>query len=99
LLCGSVYLIFAVSVASLAASLARGTLAAVGLALGGLLALPLIGLAPALHDWLPSTLLTAPVDLLGHAGLSDYLPALASGVVGSSLLLTAATWRLGRREV
>jgi ABC-2 type transport system permease protein len=99
LLCGSVYLIFAVSVASLAASVARGTLAAVGLALGGLLALPLIGLAAPLHDWLPSTLLTASVELLGHAGLSDYLPALASGVVGSALLLTAATLRLGRREV
>lgn len=99
LLCGSVFLIFAVSVAAAAAAVARSTLAAVGVTLGVLLGLPLLGLAGPLHSWLPSTLLTAPVALLGHASLSDYLPALAIAAAGSALLLALATSRLARREV
>ena len=99
LLCGSAFLIFAVSVAVAAASVARSTLAAVGVTLGVLLGLPLLGLAGPLHPWLPSTLLTAPVALLAHASLSDYLPALGSAAVGSALLLALATSRLARREV
>jgi ABC-2 type transport system permease protein len=99
LLCGSVYLVFAVSVATAAASVARGTLAAVGVTVAVLLGLPLLGLAGPLHPWLPSTLLTAPVALLTHANLGDYLPALATAAAGSALLLALATSRLARREV
>jgi ABC-2 type transport system permease protein len=99
LLCGSVYLVFAVSVATAAASVARGTLAAVGVTLAVLLGLPLLGLAGPLHTWLPSTLLTAPVALLTDANLGDYLPALATAAAGSALLLALATSRLARRQV
>ena len=99
LLCGSAFLIFAVSVAAAAASVARGTLAAVGITLAVLLGLPLLGLAGPLHSWLPSTLLTAPVALLTHASLGDYLPALATAAAGSALLLALATSRLAHREV
>ena len=99
LLCGSAFLIFAVSVAAAAASMARGTLAAVGITLAVLLGLPLLGLAGPLHSWLPSTLLTAPVALLAHASLGDYLPALATAAAGSALLLALATFRLAHREV
>ena len=99
LLCGSVYLVFAVSVAAAAASVARGTLAAVGITLAVLLGLPLLGLAGPLHPWLPSTLLTAPVALLTHANLGDYLPALATAAAASALLLALATSRLAHREV
>ena len=95
LLCGAVYLVFAVSVAAAAASVARSTLAAVGVLLG----LPLLGLAGPLHTWLPSTLLTAPVALLTHGNLGDYFPALAAAAAGSALLLAVATSRLARREV
>ena len=70
-----------------------------GITLGVLLCLPLLGLAGPLHSWLPSTLLTAPVALLAHGTLSDYLPALGSAVAGSALLLALATSRLARREV
>jgi ABC-2 type transport system permease protein len=99
LLCGSAFLVFAVSVAAAAASVARGTLAAVGITVAVLLGLPLLGLAGPLHPWLPSTLLTAPVALLTHANLGDYLPALATAAAGSALLLALATSRLARREV
>lgn len=99
LLCDSAFLIFAVSVAAAAASVARSTLAAAGVTLGMLLSLPLLGLAGPLHSWLPSTLLTAPVALLAHGSLGDYLPALGSAVAGGALLLALATVRLAHREV
>src|SRR5690348_17072660 len=99
LLCGSAFLVFAVSVAAAAASVARGTLAAVGITVAVLLGLPLLGLAGPLHPWLPSTLLTAPVALLAHVNLGDYLPALATAAAASALLLALATSRLARREV
>jgi ABC-2 type transport system permease protein len=99
LLCGSVFLIFAVSVTTAAASVARSTLATVGITLGVLLALPILGIAGPLHAWLPSTLVTAPVALLGRSDLGDYLPALGTAAIGTALLLTVATLRLARRDV
>jgi ABC-2 type transport system permease protein len=99
LLCGSVFLIFAVSITTAAASVARSTLATVGITLGVLLALPILGLAGPLHAWLPSTLVTAPVAMLGRFDLGDYLPALATAATGSALLLAVATVRLARRDV
>jgi hypothetical protein len=99
LLCGSVYLIFAVSVATAAASLARSTLGTIGITLGILLALPLLGMAGPLHAWLPSTLVTAPIALLGSSTLGGYLPALAIAAITTPLLLTAATIQLKRRDV
>jgi ABC-2 type transport system permease protein len=98
LVCGSVYLVFAVSVASAAASVARSTLNTVGVALGALLALPILGMIGPLHRWLPSTLVTAPVALLGNSALSDYVPALVTALVSTPLLLAAATFQLERRE-
>jgi hypothetical protein len=77
LLCGSVFLTFAVSVCTAAASVARSTLGTVGTTLGVLLGLPILGIAGPLHAWLPSTLITTPIGLLGHGNLGDYLPALA----------------------
>lgn len=99
LLCGSVYLIFAVSVASAAASVARSTLGTVGVTVGALLALPLLGMIGPLHTWLPSTLISAPIDLLSGSTLGDYLPALAIALVSTAVLLAAATLQLERREV
>lgn len=99
LLCGAVYLIFAVSVAAAAASVTRSTLGTIGVTLGILLALPLLGMAGPLHAWLPSTLVTAPIALLGSSTLGDYLPALLIAAIGTPLLLTAATHQLKRRDV
>jgi ABC-2 type transport system permease protein len=99
LLCQAVYLVFAVAVVAAAASITRTALGTVGLSLGTLLfALPLAGTLGAVHDWLPSTLMSAPVDLLGTAQLADYAPALAAAISASPLLLTLAVIRLHRRE-
>lgn len=70
-----------------------------GITLGVLLALPILGIAGPLHTWLPSTLVTAPVALLGRSDLGDYLPALATTAIGTALLLAVATVRLARRDV
>jgi ABC-2 type transport system permease protein len=99
LLCGSVYLIFAVSVATAAASVARSTLGTVGVALGALLVLPLLGMIGPLHAWLPSTLVTAPVALLTGSTLGHYLPSLVITFVSIPLLLATAAFQLERRDV
>ena len=99
LLCAAIYLVFAVSTVTAAASVARSTLGTIGIALGVLLALPILGIAGPLHPWLPSTLVTAPVALLDGSTLSDYLAALAIAATSTVVLLAAATCRFGRREV
>ena len=94
LLCGSAYLIFAVSVATAAASVARSTFATIGI----LLALPLLGMAGPLHTWLPRTLVTAPIALFGSSTLGGYLPP-RHRRHQRPLLLTAAAFQLKRRDV
>lgn len=79
LICQAVYLTFAVTVVAAASSLARSTLATVGIALTALILLSVAGAFPAVHDWLPSTLAGAQAELLGDAALTDFLPALAVG--------------------
>ena len=74
-------------------------LGTVGLALGVLLVLPILGIIGPVHDWLPSSLVTAPVSLVDGAGLSTFLPALASCAAGVVALTAFAAHRLGRREV
>lgn len=99
LLCQAVFLLFAVAVVAFAASLARGALGTIGIALAVLLVLPIAGVVGVVHDWLPTTLVNAPVDLLGTVSLGDYLPSLAVTVVAIPVLLVAAVERLSRREV
>lgn len=99
IICGSVYLAFAVAVTGFAASIVRGTLATVGAALAVLLLLPIAGTLSAVHDWLPSSLVSAPTDLLSGAHLSRYLPAASTAVAASVVLLVLATIRLRTREV
>jgi ABC-2 type transport system permease protein len=98
-LCGATYLMFAISVTAAAAAVARTVLGTVGIAIGILLVLPVLGSFSMLHDWLPSSLATAPVDLLGPAWLADYLPTFGvTGIAGAGLLLFTAH-RLARREL
>jgi ABC-2 type transport system permease protein len=98
-LCGSAYLLFAVAITTMAASIARSLLGTVGLAVGILLVLPIAGTFPAVHRWLPSSLATAPVDLLGHAELVDYIPALSVTLVATGVLVAFTLRRLQSREI
>ncbi|HEX9030780.1 MAG TPA: hypothetical protein VF834_02965 [Streptosporangiaceae bacterium] len=100
ILCGAVYLAFAVAVTGAAASLVRGTLGTVGLALVVLLLLPIAGLFRAVHDWLPTTLATAPADLLtGAHDLVHFVPMLAISAGATAGLLVLTVTRLRAREV
>lgn len=100
ILCGTAYLAFSVAVTALAASVVRSTLATVGIALAVLLVLPIAGAFRSIHDWLPSTLANAPVDLVSGAHqLPHYLPALAVAAAASAAALAAAVLRLRAREI
>ena len=99
LLCESVFLVFAVAVVAASASFARSTLGTVGIALAALIVLSIVGTIGAVHDWLPSTLSGATVELLSTTQLSDYAASLLTAIVASVLLVAVAVARLGRREV
>jgi ABC-2 type transport system permease protein len=97
---GALYLTFAVALTALAASLARGTVAATGIALALLLALPIAGTVHVIANWLPSALVADPVALVERAHhLVHYLPALAVTVAATAALLAVATIRLRAREI
>ncbi len=97
--CGALYLVFAVAVTAAASSIARSTLGSAGITLAALLLLPVLGTIGALHDWLPSTLVDAPVNLLGTSHLADFVPSILVTCAGTALLLAAAVARLRAREV
>lgn len=96
---GSVYLVFAVAVVAGAASLARTAVSTVLLAVGVLLALPLLQLIPTVGDWAPSRLLGAGDALLAGTAATDLLVPLVVAVVAAPALVLGAIGRLTRREV
>jgi ABC-2 type transport system permease protein len=100
MLCGAVYLGYAVAVTAFAATIVRNTLATAGIALAVLFALPIVGAYHPIADWLPSALTDAPAALLsGTHQLSHYLPAFAVTVAASGAALAAAVLRLRAREI
>ena len=100
MLCGAVYLVYAVAVTALAATIVRGTLGTVGIALGVLFLLPIAGVYRPIGNWLPSALANAPVDLLnGTHHLSHYLPAFGVTAAAVAALLAIAVLRLRLREI
>jgi ABC-2 type transport system permease protein len=100
ILCGAVYLAFAVAVTALAASVVRSTLATVGITLAVLLVLPIAGTLRPIDNWLPTTLANAPVDLLnGTHQLSNYLPTFGVTVAVGAAALAIAVLRLRTRDI
>jgi ABC-2 type transport system permease protein len=99
-LCGAVYLMFAVAVTAFAASLARSTIATAGIAFVILLALPVLGSVHVIERWLPSALVNAPVDLVSGVRQFGYFwPALVVSAATTAAALVVATSRLNVREV
>lgn len=97
-LCGAAYLAFAVALTALAASLVRSTLGSAAITLAILLVLPIAGAFRSIHDWLPSTLVDAPVDLLTGSHLSHFAPTFAVTIAASAAALAIAVVRLRARE-
>jgi ABC-2 type transport system permease protein len=99
-LCVSVYLMFAVALTALSASLVRSTIGTVAITLGMLLALPITSTVSSIANWLPSALVSAPADLAsGTRQLSHFGPALAVAVAASAAALAVAVRRLRNREI
>lgn len=100
MLCGTIYLAFAVATTALAASLARSTVAITGTTLVILLALPILGTIHPIDPYLPSTLVNAPVQLVdGTWTLTHFLPALGITAAASAAALALAAARLRTREI
>lgn len=98
-LCGAVYLVFAVAVTTFAASLVRSVIGTVGTALAILVILPIASVFHAIANWLPSALVNAPVDLVsGTQHLSHFVPSLAVSVAACAAAMFIATRRLAARE-
>ncbi|MGW2897998.1 hypothetical protein ACWDAO_26240 [Streptomyces sp. NPDC001212] len=98
-LTGSVYLVFAVAVTALAATLARSTLGTVGYALLVLFTLPLLGALPGVSRRLPTELAKAPDAFLRHTAADHAQQALAVAVVLTLGCVVAAVLRGARKEV
>ncbi len=100
MLCGAVYFTFAVAVAAFAASVVRSTIGAIGTALVILIMLPIASVIRPVARWLPSALVSAPVDLVnGTEHLSYFWPALAVSVAAGALALLLAARQLQGREI
>lgn len=87
-LLGCLYLAFAIAVVAAIAGKARSVLFTIMISIGLLLALPLIGVAPAIAEWLPSHLVGAVDGLVRDGSFSDYIPATAVTLA----LTLAALW-------
>ena len=74
-LLGALYLVFAVALVAVVAARARSVMLTVVVSVGVLLAMPLIGLAPAIGEWLPSHLIGAVDGLIRDQTPGDYLRA------------------------
>lgn len=94
-----VYLAFVVAITALGTALVRGRTAAVGIAIGVLLALPVLGIIDPLSPWLPSHLVSAPDALARGAEATDYLRSVGVTVAATAGSLAAAVALLRRREL
>jgi ABC-2 type transport system permease protein len=96
--CGAMYMVFAVAVTTLAASLARSVIGTVGMAVVIMIAIPIAGSIHAISNWLPSALVNAPVNLVGSEHLTHFIPPLGVTAAASTAAVWFAIHRLGRRE-
>jgi ABC-2 type transport system permease protein len=94
-----VYLAFAVATVALAAALGRSQLSVVLIALGFLIALPILGLVKGVGRWLPSSLIGGLDGLLAGESLAHYAPALGVTIVAIPLLVWGAGRLMAGREL
>jgi ABC-2 type transport system permease protein len=95
---GVVFLAFVVALTGAVAQRMRSVLGTIMTSLVVLIAMPLLGLAPAIARWLPTSLANALADLPAGGTMNDYWPALGVSVVATILLSWAAFASAGRRE-
>lgn len=96
---GALYLAFAVAVLAAVAGYVRSQIGAVFATLAVLLALPALGLVPAVTPWLPSELLTAVVALADGVPATEFSRSALVTVAATGGLLSLAIHRFGQREL
>ncbi len=95
----ALYFAFAVALTALSAGLARGTLGTVVLTFALIAGVALIGVIPAVGEWLPGRLAGAMLGLVQGTPARDYLRAAGVSVVATVVALSAAVALLARREI
>lgn len=95
---GVVFLAFVVALTAAVAQRMRKVLGTVMTSLVILVAMPLLGLAPAISRWLPTSLANALADLPAGGTMESYWPALGVTVVLTAVLVWLACGWAGRRE-
>ncbi len=96
---GVVFVAFVVALTGAVAQRMRSVLSTVMTSLLVLITMPLLGLAPAISRWLPTSLGNALADLPAGGTMNDYWPALGVTVVATAALVGAAFRWSSRREV
>ena len=97
--CCALYLVFCLAVVGVVGSVANGTLVTASLSV---LVVMVIGIAeslPTVGRFMPTRLVAAPADLLGHGHVVDYLPAVGVCVACVVAMLLAGVALLDRREL
>jgi ABC-2 type transport system permease protein len=93
----AVYLVFAVAVIGMMASLVRKVPAVAMLSVGALILLALVGIIGPLAPWLPTQLIGATDELI-RGGEFDYWRSIAMTAVVTAALVWSSLRLLGRRE-
>lgn len=96
---GVVFLAFVVALTAAVAQRMRSVLSTVMTSLVVLVAMPVLGLAPQISRWLPTSLANALADLPAGGTMTNYWPALGVTVVATAALVGSAFAWSGRREV
>jgi ABC-2 type transport system permease protein len=97
--CAAMFLVFAVALTALIASLVRGALATAGISLAILLAMAILGSFAGLQRWMPTTLFSALAGLVDGGRPGDYLPAAGVAILASGGALWGAVNFGARREL
>ena len=98
-LLGALYLVFAMALTAAISSRLNSVLMTVLVAIGVLLVLPIIGIAPSVAEWLPSHLVGAVDGLVRSASFGDYIGSIVVTVLATAGLLWLAVRWASQREL
>ncbi len=98
-LLGSLYLAFVVAVVAAVSARAKSVLVTVMVTVGVLLALPILGVAPEIAEWLPSHLVGAIDGLVRDGSIGDYVSSIVVTLLLTVGALFLATRWAGQREL
>lgn len=98
-LLGSLYLVFAVALVAMVAARAKSVMLTLVASIAVLLLMPIVGVVPALSEWLPSHLVGAVDGLVRNDGFSDYVRAAIVTVGLTIVALRVAVRWAGKREL